>query len=541
MTDAIQDVLLILAAGLVAALACRRIGISPLLGYLLAGAVLGPGVLGWVSDKNHEIEHIAEAGVFLLLFSIGLEFSLDELAALGRSLLVGGSVQMALVAVPAGVVLWLVGHPTPAVILMSSALAFSSTVLVFKGLAETGHSTTKAGRRAIGILLFQDAALVPLLLLVPLLTQNGKIASWWDYVLLTMNSALFIGSIVVVRLVLRRWIVPALAGFRSPELVVLFTLVLLGGVTLAAYRIGLPPALGAFAAGLILSGYRWTAQMDALVLPFRESFAAIFFVSLGLLFEADAIGSHPVEMVAAFLLLLVGKIVAALVALKLTGLSWRSSFGLSLGLAHVGEFAFVLLLLGLDEGLVERGTYQKFVALAFGTLLLTPLLLKWGLRYVGDTQRDTQPTTYFGAQAVRSALVVGVGPGGRQGAAPLDTTGLEVHLVDRSAVNLYPFAQQGFHTVAGDATDHDILEAAGASKAALVIVCVPDDKVALEIVRLVRTQTAEAMVVVRCRFQASESTLLKAGANVVVNEETQVSRKLSSLLEKGMTHDTPPG
>ncbi len=532
MTDLISDILLILALGLLAALICRKLGISPLVGYLLAGALIGPGLLGWVAEGNYEIEHLAELGVFLLLFSIGLEFSLEELASLGRPFLVGGSLQMLLVAIPVGLSVWLVGNNPQTAILIGFALAFSSTVLVFKALAEAGKSTTRTGRRAIGVLLFQDAALIPLLLLIPLLTQSGEGASWLDFLWLGLISFLFIGSIFVVRYLMRRWIIPGLATFRSPELVVLFTLVLLGGVSFAAYTVSLPPAIGAFAAGLILSNNRWTAQIDALVLPFRESFSAIFFVSLGLLFNLDVVLTQPVWISVIFLGLIATKVGAALVALRCTGLSWHASLALGLGLAHVGEFAFVVLLQGYEAQLIDRATYQQLVTIAFATLLLTPLLLKFGLRRSGGTPEEPEDTATSISPPLQSALVIGIGPIGRQVATNLETLGHEVCLVDQSPVNLYPFAQQGFRTIAGDATEESILKACHSSQVGLAVVCVPDDYTAVRIVNLIRKTNNSASIVVRCRYQAREKKLREAGADEVVNEEQLVALKMLQVLER---------
>ena len=164
----IYDLLLILTAGLLAGLVCRRLRVSVLIGYLVVGVILGQGVLGWVRNEAHELDHYAEAGVFLLLFSIGLEFSLVDLERLGRNLLIGGAVQMSLVIVPVAVGLAWHSMSWQSALLIAGAVAFSSTVLVFKALSERGQSQQPHGRRAIGILLFQDAALVPLLLMVPL-------------------------------------------------------------------------------------------------------------------------------------------------------------------------------------------------------------------------------------------------------------------------------------------------------------------------------------------------------------------------------------
>ena len=530
----VYDLLIVLAAGLLAALVCRSLRTSVLVGYLLVGALLGEGLLGWIRDDGHEIEYIAEAGVFLLLFSIGLEFSLDELLRLGRSLLLGGSVQMLLVAVPVAALLLGTGmDPSPA-ILIAAAAAFSSTVLVFKALSEWGHSSLPHGRRAIGILLFQDAALVPLLLMVPLLTGKGDAAGLLDYVLLAVTSILFVASVVVLRHVLARWIIPLFAGFRSPELVVLFTLVSLGTVAMSAYTVGLPPALGAFAAGLIFGCNRWTKQIDALVLPYRETFAAVFFVSLGLLFDPWLLASEPLLMIACLAGLILLKAVAAAVALRVTGLGWKSATGMGIGLAHVGEFAFVLVLLGWEAGVIAKLDYQRIVALAIGSLVLTPILLKTGLRWTrsADSADEIPQGVPRSDQTEQRAITIGAGPIGRQVTSQLETTGKDVCLIDLSPINLHPFAQQGFRTVAGDATDGAILQLAGVSEASIVVVCVPEDDAAIRIVGNVRAVNKRCLVLVRCRYRANVTRLTKAGANRVVSEEAQASEALLSILNE---------
>ena len=527
----VNDLLIILAAGLVAGLACRQMRVSVIVGYLVVGVVIGQGVLGWVSGETHEIEYIAEAGVYLLLFSIGLEFSLDELWRLGRSLLVGGSVQMLLVAVPVFGILIALGQPPSPAAIIALAASFSSTVLVFKALSEWGHASLPHGRRAIGILLFQDAALIPILLMVPLLT-GGEAHTVSDYVILAATSTIFVGSIVALRRLLAHWLIPLFAGVRSPELIVLFTLVSLGGVTLAAYRAGLPPAIGAFAAGLIFSGNRWTHQIDALVLPFRETFAAVFFVSLGLLFNPTILLSEPALFVVCLAGLLLVKSMAAIGALRLTGLAWRSAIGMGIGLAHVGEFAFVVVMLATGQGILTEDDYNRVVAIAIGSLILTPLLLRIGLQW--SKPESQGPSTATKPQPPRrfknAALIVGAGPIGRQVASQLETSGTDVCLVDLSPVNLHGFAQQGFRTVAGDATDAATLEMTNIHDAGLVIVCVPDDETAIHIVRVVRSLNSDCLVFVRCRYRANSNGLRKSGANEIVSEETQTGEALLRLL-----------
>lgn len=529
----IQDLLVILTAGLVAGLISSSLGTSVLVGYLIVGTLIGDGALGLISDERHEIERVAEAGVFLLLFSIGLEFSLDELWRLGRNLLIGGSVQMGLVVLPISGFLLAAGTGWQAALLVAAATSFSSTVLVFKALSECGHSSLPHGRRAIGILLFQDAALVPLLLLVPLLTGRGDAAGWPDYVRLVLTSTLFVAAVIGIRWVLAKWVIPLFAGYRSPELVVLFTLVCLGGVTWVAYRIELPPAIGAFAAGLIFSGNRWTKQIDALVLPFRETFAAIFFVSLGLLFNPELLLREPITMLVCLAGLMGIKAIAATVALRLTGLTWTSAAGMGAGLAHVGEFAFVLVLLGSKSGVISANEYQRVVAIAVGSLILTPLLLRKGLART-ESHQVVEAGRTEGIHEVRpgaQAVVIGAGPIGRQVTSRLETTGHDVCLIDLSPINLHPYAQEGFRTIAGDAIDSATLAAAEAQHAAVVVICVPDDDVAARVVRKLREVNRAALVLVRCRFQVNAGKLRNGGADEVVSEEAVAGNALLQLLD----------
>lgn len=529
--NTIVDLLSILAAGLMAALICRRLRISAIVGYLIIGALLGDGAFDLVGRDNHDIEVISEAGVFLLLFSIGLEFSLDDLLRLGRQLVVGGSVQMALVAIPAGLMFRALGYDLPTSIVLATALSFSSTVLVFNALVEYGESSTPHGKRAIGILLFQDMALVPLLLLVPMLTGDAA-PSLADVARLAAASLLFVGLILVSRDVLAGWLIPSLANYRSPDIVILFTLVALGGITLTAHALGLPAAVGAFAAGLAFGGNRWSVQIDALILPFRETFAAVFFVSLGLLLDIYIVLESPLRMLLLIVAVILLKSAAACLALRLTGLSWRSSMGIGIGLAHVGEFAFVLSRLAWQEDVISAEDYQLLNAVAIGSLILTPLLLRTGLKWVEAAQeQEAFPASDgFIQKTMAGAVVIGIGPIGKQIASFLETQGIEVSLIDRSPINLYPFEQLGFHTAAGDATNPEILHSANAHVAGLVVLCVPDDQIALRILEQVRRLNDSAQVIVRCRYQSSVASFHKAQVQFVVSEEQQAYESMIGFL-----------
>jgi CPA2 family monovalent cation:H+ antiporter-2 len=531
------EVLMILTAGLAAGLVCKRIRTPALIGYMLMGTVIGSGGFGLMPARTVEVDHLAEVGVFLLLFSIGLEFTLDELIRLGRHLLVGGGVQMVLVAVPVAAVLIELGLAWQPAVIVGGAAAFSSTVLVFKTLAEWGQTSTPAGRRAIGILLFQDAALVPLLMAVPLLTRDAASMAAGDYLRLLAASVGFVVAVIWLRGLLKTRVVPALAGYRSVELVILATLVLLFSVTFAAHRLGLPPAVGAFAAGLMLSGNRWTKQIDALVLPFRETFAAVFFVGLGMKLDPLVLTQQPVAAAVGLISLVVLKTLAATIALRLTQLPWRTAAGMGIGLAHIGEFAFALIAIALAENVLGAAEAQLFIGVGLASLMLSPVLLSLGIRFA---RQDSGEATDDVAEAETpvllgpKALVIGIGPVGGQIASLLETAGRDVCLLDRNPLNLHVFAQAGFRAVSGEATEAEILQRADADLANEVIICVPHDEDALEITRVVRRLNPACRLVVRCRYQGNVPELKKAGADCVVSEE----REAVTALEKAVFGDS---
>lgn len=527
------DLLLILLVGLVAGLLARRLRIPVVVGYLIGGCLLGPGGFGVVGQQDHEIEGLAEVGVFFLLFSIGLEITPGELVRLGRKLLIGGSVQMVLVAVPVGLLLAVAGLAPRAAALIALAVSFSSTVLVFQALSEQGRTTNPVGRRVIGILLFQDAALVPLLLAVPLLVGSSSAGILVDLTSLVAQSLAFGAGIAILGLSVPRFLMPAVCRDRSAASVVLFSLLILGGVTEAAHWLGLPPVVGAFFAGLILSGSRWTAQIEAVVLPFREAFAVVFFASLGLLLQPAAVLESPLLVAGGFAMCVGIKAVAGAVALRATDVPWGISMRMGMGLAHIGEFAFVLVLSGHAAGVISADQYGAMIAIGLLTLIITPPLFRSGVASIPDEiEPDVEEPHWrrVDPSNVDEAVVIGAGPVGQRVASTLEMQGIDVCVVDISPVNLQIFAQAGLRTVAGDAGRPAILRAAGVQYADLAVVCVPDDSVAVSIVRRIRSINQRCRIIVRCRYQANAEGLEKLGASHVVSEEVRVSQALVQLL-----------
>jgi monovalent cation:H+ antiporter-2, CPA2 family len=529
----IVQLLVILAAGLASGVVCKQINVSLLVGYLVVGSLIGSGGLQWVDLGSHELKLLAEAGALLLLFSVGIEFSFEELLKLSRYFLVGGSVQMLLVAIPLTITAKVAGLPWPGAVLAGFAGALSSTVLVFRALAEYGQSSSGHGRRAIGILLFQDVALVPLLLLVPLLTGEGERPTVATYLILATKSVLFVLGVWILQIGVRRGAVPLLAQLRSVELIVLGTLALLGGVCWVAVSLGLPPAVGALAAGISLSGNRLSSQVDSILLPFRETFAAVFFVTLGMLLHPVAFLSEPVLLTCGLLGMLMLKTLAATVALWCVGLPWAAAFGMGLGLSQLGEFSFLLVAEGVANNLISAEQYNRMLFIALGTLILTPPLLRFGLRLAEEIEEEQEQSPAEGVHSPYArAVIIGIGPIGKNVATRLRNQSVQIHLVDLSPINLQPFAQQGVPTLAGDARDVSVLRRAGVETANLIVVCVPVDDVAVQVVRQLQGLQPSGAIIVRCRLQAYIVELERAGATAVVSEEAEAWGPLITLCER---------
>ncbi len=422
--------------------------------------------------------------------------------------------------------------------MIGAATSLSSTVLVFKSLAENGQLESPPGRRAIAILLFQDVALVPLMLLIPMLSGE-ETAGALGITLLAVSAALYLFSVFALRYLVTNYIAPALVQLRSVELVVLFSLTVLGLGIGGAHLAGLPPALGALAAGLVLGGNRLSGQVDAMILPFRESFAAVFFVSLGTLLRPSIFLEQPVLLVAGLIGALAMKTAAAAIALRFTGLNWRVAIGMGLGLAQLGEFSFVLFSEAMQQGLISAADYNRILFIALGTLIATPELLRLGLKSVTAPSGSHDLLEHRAATlgvAAPIALIIGGGRLGRHAAQELRRRGCEVRVVDESPVNLHCFAQEGFQTASGDARSPAVLNRVAVQEVGLVMVFVSQDLASLQITQAIRDKNPAASLLVRCRYQTNVEGLQQAGCDVVICDEIEATQAIERLLP----HLSPP-
>src|SRR2546422_7788962 len=372
----LKDLAIIFAVSLLVILVFHRFKLPALPGFIVAGVLLGPNALGLVSDV-HQVESLAEVGVVLLLFTIGIEFSLSRLREMGRQVVAGGGAQVGLT-VALSCVLAMALHLSWRVsLLLGFLVALSSTAIVLKGLTDKGEIDAPHGRLATGVLIFQDLCVVPMMLVLPFLA--GRAAGGPSGLLLALGKAVLvvIGVLVVARTVVPRALAEILKT-RSRELF-LIAIILLGTLTaLGTAAAGASLALGAFLAGLVISESDYGHQAMAELLPFRDVFISLFFVAVGMLVQVDFLRAHPGLAVGGVVGVMGGKALLAAVGPALMGYSGRVALLAGLAVSPIGEVSFVLARQGPRTRLLSAGLYPTFLAGAGLTMLVTPFRLQGG-------------------------------------------------------------------------------------------------------------------------------------------------------------------
>jgi len=518
---------LIFLAALAAAYVLHRLRQPPLIGYLAAGALLGPFGLGLVRDV-HVVETLAELGVVLLLFTIGLELSLGNLRRLGRIVSVAGPIQVTGTIAIVFAVARALGNSTAESLFGGFLVALSSTAIVLKLLADRREIDSPHGKFLIGILILQDLAVVPMLLSIEFLAGRG--GSGAAPVLLALlktalaAAALFVGARVIVPRLLG-----ALAGTRQKEIFVVAVLFLVLGSALATSWAGLSAALGAFLAGLVLSESEYAHQAMADIAALRDVFSAIFFVSIGMLFEPRVLIQQPVLVGVLLALILIGKTVTGGIPVLLLGYGFRVALVVGLCLAQIGEFSFVLLRQGLAAGLVSPSAYQVFLAAAIVTMVATPLLSEASHAFALRAARSSgarRPPRDAGATE-EHVVVIGFGHMGETVARVLRRAGVPFRVIDIDPDRVRRGRKRGVPIEYGDSTNDHVLRRAGLERARAAIVLLSDPRTTRQTIRHCRSLSPGVLLLARTRYLADIPALAAAGADEVVAEEFESSLEIA--------------
>lgn len=546
MASTLDLVLLYLVAAVLGVVACRSLKLPPMLGYLVVGVLIGPNALALAKDSAG-VKYLAEFGVVFLMFVIGLEFNLPKLRSM-RTLVFGlglSQVLLTIVGAVAGhfVLVWAWRSLTggswqmswQGAVVLGSAIAMSSTAIVVKLMAERLELESEHGRRVMGVLLFQDLAVVPLLVLIPALGAGGENLMNALGLALVKATALLTVLLVGGQRVMRWWLTQV-ARLRSEELFVLNLLLITLGLSWLTEHAGLSLALGAFVAGMLVAETEFKHQVETDIRPFHDVLLGLFFITIGMKLDWRPV----LDQWALVLLLTLAPVFAKFALVALLARAFRAAPGVALRtglyLAQAGEFGFVLLTLGADNGLVAPEWMSPVLASMVLSMLATPFIVMYSNRIVmklsaTDWLLQSVQLTTIAKKAIRAekhVIICGYGRSGQNLARMLDTQAIPYMALDLDPDRVRQAAAAGQSVVFGDAARLQSLMAAGLARANAVVVSYPDTPSALKILRLVREHAPAVPVIVRTIDDSDLETLRAAGATEVVPEAIEGSLMLAS-------------
>lgn len=533
------DVVVLLGAGALLGGLLERMRQSAIIGYLLAGVLLGPNVLH-VVQSYEQVLAVSELGVALLLFAIGLEFSWARLKSMGSVALGSGAVQVVgTTALGAGVATLAGLGPAPS-LAIGAICALSSTACVLRVLAARGELESVHSQRALGILLVQDIAVVPLVLIVALLAEGGTAEEF----LVGLLRATGVGLALVATLyVVFHQLVPRLLAsgpiHSNRELPLLLAVVSGLGSGVVAHMAGMSPALGAFVAGLLLAESPFAIQVRADISALKTLLLTLFFTAMGMLADPAWIAEHALLVAVVVALVLLGKALVAFAALRLFRSRTQTAIGAALCLSQVGEFSFVLADLARGS-LLDEDTFMLIVSVVVITMVLTPYLVASAPALAARLARGPAMPEAKSPVAEAATIVIGFGPAGRAASERIAETGCPLLIIEQNPTAAKDARALGYGIVIGDARQADVLDHAGLWTARAVVVTIPSAVDAVAVVRLVRHQVPGVPVLVRARFHSSLVALRTAGAHRVVDEEHEVGRMIAQAYRETVVEPGDP-
>lgn len=532
----------------------QRLRLSPIVGYLVAGIAIGPYTPGFVGDV-HIAQQLAEVGIILLMFGVGLHFHVKDLLAVKGVAVPGAVGQSAVATVLAMLVFSALGLPVKTGAVLGMAMAVASTVVLMRVLMDADALNSFEGHVAVGWLLVEDVFTVVVLILIPVLGSGQASGSG---LLVSLGLAMLkLAALVVVVMILGAkavpWVMVQVARLRSRELFTLTVLVFSVAIAAGAYVVfGASMALGAFLAGMMVAQSPVSHQAAADALPLRDSFAVIFFVSVGMLFDPRFIVQQPLMILAALGIILIAKPLAALTIVALLGYSPRTALTVALGLAQIGEFSFILSELGRKHGLMPDAGHSVLVAAAIISITLNPILFSalprlenwlrarprlWNLLNARAEKRSRNANLSAGdkvqerlAAGDRLAVVVGFGPVGRSVHTLLKDAGLSTCVVDLNMDTVSRLNAESQPAIFGDASHESILEQAGVSRASHLVVTLPHTADRVAVVAAARDLNPQARILVRAHYLRERQDLEQVGATAAVFEEEEAAVGLARLV-----------
>ncbi len=540
--SALFDILILLLAALILGVVCERLRQSPILGYLAAGILLGPNAFHFISSAD-DVNALAELGVVLLLFTIGLEFSWKRLRRLGAAALGGGTAQVVITMGLGTALASLFGMSLRTAVALGAIVALSSTACVLRMLVSRSEIESVHGRHALGMLLMQDIAVVPLVLLVTVLGGEGSLSEMGLSVFKTIGWA---AVLVLVLYALFNWVVPRILNLqsmqRNRDLPILLAIVTGLGSAWGSHNLGLSPALGAFVAGMLLAESPFATQIRADIASLRTLLLTLFFSSIGMLGDPGWFIEHLPSVLGLVGAIVLGKAIIIWFILRRFRLPHSHAFATGICLGQVGEFSFVLAAVGRGT-VIDEDLFSLIISATVTTLFLTPYLVALAPRLsrliFGQLGSSREETTDDDPQSGRQIIIIGFGPAGEAVGESLQRLNERVTVIDLNPGMIRRAQQLGMTGHIGDAMNAEVLEHLGITSATAAIITIPDPTAACTIVELIRSIAPEVHLIARARYHRYFDDLQTGGAHEVVDEEQVVGSRLAARLRRHLRQTSP--
>ncbi|MCP4581223.1 MAG: potassium transporter KefB [candidate division Zixibacteria bacterium] len=534
----LRDFVVIIAIAVAVVAILHRIGIPTIAGFIFAGVIVGPHALGVVGDPR-EVELLAEIGVALLLFGIGLELSLDRLKRLWRPIIIGGALQVGITILAAFFISRAFGLAINVSILIGCLLAVSSTAIVLRGLEVRGEIDAPHGRLTLGILVFQDLLVVPMILLVPIISGSGS--DWFDIATTLLRAfAILVGVLIAARLVVPR-VLHLVAKTRQRQLFLLTVLLVCIGTAWITSSAGVSLALGAFLAGLVVAGSEYRHQVLADMIPFKEVFTSVFFISIGMLLSPMSILENIVPILLLLGAILIGKSFIVFITGLIMRLPVRVAILAAAALAQVGEFSFVVSKAAQDTGLLTDNLAGIIISAAILSMFITPFALAFGPQIAAGVGKVPVLTRLLKVVSVEDApekilrmqnhlIIGGYGFTGEKLAESLKACEIPYLIIELNPVNVRRAVAKGDPAYYGDITSTEVLEHLGLASARELVLVINDPRAIERAIKSARRVAPNLHITVRTNYLLDVKPLLDAGANEVVPAELEAAVEITSRI-----------
>ncbi|MCF8381154.1 MAG: cation:proton antiporter [Bacteroidales bacterium] len=532
----LQDIVIIFALASFVVWFFHKLKIPSIIGFLITGVLAGPHGLGLI-DSTGEIEILAEIGVVLLLFTIGIEFSLKNLIKSRKLVFIGGSLQVFLAIGLTFLIARLAGRSPAESVFFGFLVALSSTAVVMKVLQERAEVNKAYGRFSLGVLIFQDLIIVPMILLIPLLTGvSSSIGK--DIGILVLKVVVVLGFTYAGSKFLVPWMLHQVARTKSQELFLLTILMFVLAVALFTSSIGLSLALGAFLAGLIISESDYSHHAFGNVIPLRDIFMSFFFVSIGMLFDIGFVLENAMlVLLVVFVVLFLKTFISGLIAF-IMGFPFRTTVLAGIALSQVGEFSFILAKLGSENSIIDQKFYQLFITISVLTMALTPFMIMFGPRIsallerlpLGEKVRLGLKTPVLNEEVKMNnhMVIIGMGLHGHNVAKAAKSAGIQYVILENDPDIVRKEKEKGESIYFGSASHEEVLKQCGVESAEVVVITPSNSTTVYRATELVREMNPKAHIIARIVHLEDMDDVYKYGANEVIPEEFETSVEIFS-------------